>query len=466
MSTAVKTTVTELPESRVRVQAEVPADEVERRLEQKARALGRDLKIPGFRKGKVPAPLVIQRIGREAVLDQTVRDTLGHWYSDAIVDAGIVPVGDPELDLGVLPGAGEALTFSIEIGVQPKATLGEYRGLEVGRREPTVDEQDVDREIEGLRERLARLETVERPAAAGDFVVIDYAGSIGGEPFEGGEGRDQLVELASGRPIPGFEEGLVGASAGEQRTIELSFPDDYGNAELAGRAASFDVTVKEVKEKLLPEIGDDFATDAGFDAVEELREDIRTRLRAIEEQRIESEFMEAALDAATANAKIDVPATLVQARATEQWERTLHTLSHQGISKDTYVNVSGRSEEQLLEEIAPEAEQALRRESVIAAIVEAEGVDPTDEDLLQALRPVAERERTTPEKLLAGLQSSGRVESVRADLAARKAVELIAAEATPIAASKAQARERLWTPDKEQRSSEGGAEGRLWTPGS
>jgi trigger factor len=466
MATAVKTTVTELPESRVRVEAEVPAEEVERRLEQKARALGRDLKVPGFRKGKVPAPLVIQRIGREAVLDETVRDTLGHWYADAIVDAGIAPVGDPELDLGALPGAGEALTFSIEIGVQPKAALGEYRGLEVGRREPAVNEEDVAREVEGLRERLAKLETVQRPAAAGDFVVIDYGGSIDGEPFEGGEGRDQLVELASGRLIPGFEEGLVGASGGEQRTVELTFPEDYGNTELAGRAASFDVTVKEVKQKLLPGLDDDFAADAGFDSVDELREDIRTRLRAIDEQRIETEFLEAALDAATAKAKIEVPQTLVQARAREQWERTLHALSHQGISKDTYLSVSGRSEEQLLAEIAPDAEQALRRESVIAAVVEAEGISPTDEDLAEALRPVAEREHTTPEKLLAGLESSGRIESVRADLAARQAVELIAAAAKPIAASKAEARERLWTPEKEQSSSEGAAGGRLWTPGS
>ena len=175
---AVKTTVTELPDSRVRLQVQVPPSELEGRLEHKANQLGRELKLPGFRRGKVPAPLVIQRIGREAVLEEAVRDTLSSWYSDAIETAGIVPVGDPQVDLGDLPPQGEALEFSIEIGVLPKAELGEYEGLEVARREPAVEEEQIEQEIDAMRERLARLETAERPAAEGDFVVVDYVGSL------------------------------------------------------------------------------------------------------------------------------------------------------------------------------------------------------------------------------------------------------------------------------------------------
>jgi trigger factor len=234
---ALKTTVTELGDSRVRLQVQVPPGEVEGRLERKAQQLGRELKLPGFRRGKVPAPLVIQRIGREVVLEEAVRDTLSSWYSDAIESAGIVPVGDPQLDLGELPSHGQALEFSIEIGVLPKAELGDYKGLEVGRREPEVADEQIQQEIDAMRERLARLQTAERPAAAGDFVVVDYVGSLAGEasdgerswePFAGGEGRDQLVELGSGNLIPGFEEGLLGAVAGETRTIALTFPADYG----------------------------------------------------------------------------------------------------------------------------------------------------------------------------------------------------------------------------------------------
>jgi trigger factor len=198
----VKTTVTELPDSRVRVQVEVPPDEVEGRVEQRARQLGRQLKLPGFRKGKVPAPLVLQRVGREAVLDEAVRDSLASWYSDAIVTAGIVPVGDPKVDLGDLPPQGQALEFSIEIGVLPKAELGEYEGLDVARRQATAADELIEQEVEAMRERLARSDTVEREAGDGDYVVVDYVGYLSpedpssgeaAEPFEGGEGRDQLV---------------------------------------------------------------------------------------------------------------------------------------------------------------------------------------------------------------------------------------------------------------------------------
>jgi trigger factor len=238
-----QTTVTELPESRVRVEAEVPAKEVERSLEQAAKALGKDMKMPGFRAGKVPTPVVIKRFGREAVLDQAVRASLGKWYVEALEASAIVPVGDPDLDLSDLPDPGEPMKFSFEIGVRPTAELGDYKGIEVARREPEPDPADVDAELEQLRERSARLDTVEEAAVKGDFVVMDYVGSIDGEEFDGGTGRDQMVELGTGRLIPGFEEQLEGASAGEERTVSLSFPDDYGAEHLQGKAAEFAVTV-------------------------------------------------------------------------------------------------------------------------------------------------------------------------------------------------------------------------------
>lgn len=466
VSAGLKTTVTELPESRVRVKVEVPPDEIEVRLERKARQLGREMRLPGFRRGKVPAPLVIQKVGREIVLEETVRDTLGNWYSDAIDNAGIVPVGDPQLDLNDMPKQGAALEFSIEIGVLPTAKLGDYRGLEVGRRKVAVEDEAIQSEIEGLRERLARLETVERPASSDDFVVVDYLGSIDGEPFKGGEGRDQLVELGSGNLIPGFEQGLEGAGAGETRTIELSFPPDYTSQELAGRDASFEVTVKEVKHKLLPEADENFAVDMGFDSLEELTEDIRTRLGEADGKRADAEFREAALDAAVVSAHVETPETLVQAKAREMWDRMLHSLSHRGISREAYLKITGREEDDLIAELLPEAAQSLCREAVIAAVVAAEGIVPSEEDLLEVVAPTAEREGMEPQKLLAQLRESGRIEEIREDLAARQAVELIASEAKPIPIEQAQAREKLWTPESEEQAG-GGTEtaaARLWTP--
>jgi len=452
---AVKTTVTELGDSRVRVDAEVGVEELERRMADTARRLGQGMKMPGFRKGHIPPPVVIQRVGREAVLDEAVRSTIGRWYVDALDDAAIHPVGDPDIDLGDLPPEGQPLTFTIEIGVRPPAQLGEYKGIDVARREPAAPPEAVDAELEALRDRAARLEPSDEPAATEDFVVIDYTGRLvvedgDDEPFAGGEGRDQPVQLGAGQLIPGFEDQLIGASAGDEREVRVSFPGDYGAEHLAGRDAAFAVTVKAVQRKQLPELDDDFASDtAGFDTLDELREDIAAKLREADERRAEGEFREAALDAVVSASTVTVPPALVQARAQELWERMLHSLSHQGINKEAYLQIADRSEEAILAEAAPEAEQQLRREAVLAAVIEAEQIEPSDGDVLDALQATAARENTSPEKLMARLDKAGRLDELREDLAQRAAVDLIAEHANPIDPERAKARERIWTPGKD-----------------
>jgi len=432
--TPVSTSVIELPESRVRVEAQVPPDEVEKRVAQAAKALGRSMRVPGFRAGKAPAPVVIKRVGREAVLDEAVRGSIGEWYSAAIDDAAIVPVGEPELDLGELPSHGEPLNFSIEIGVRPEATLGDYKGLAVEKAEPGPSDEAIDAEVEQLRERSGRLETVERAAGEGDFVVMDYAGSIGGEAFAGGEGRDQMIELGSGRLVPGFEEQLTGASAGDERTVKITFPEDYGAEELAGQEAEFAVTVKEVKAKDLPAVDDDLAAEAGFDTLDELRDDIRERLAEGEERRVEAAFREAVLDAAVDNATIEVPEPLVEARSRELWDQMLHSLSHQGISKEMYLQISGREEDEIVAEGKVDAERQLKREAVLAAIVAAESIEPSEEEVLEALEEAAPSEGTSAKKLLERMRSARRLDTFKAELANRKALDLLAESATPTAA--------------------------------
>jgi trigger factor len=461
-SQPVTTTVTELPESRVRVQAEVPAQEVEKRVAQAARGLARNLRVPGFRAGKAPPPVVIKRVGREAVLDEAVRDSLAGWYAAAIDAARIVPVGEPELDMGALPAEGEPLRFSIEIGVRPKAALGAYKDLEVGRREPEVTDEQVQEEVDRLRERGAKLETVERPAQRGDFVVMDYLGSIDGTPFEGGEGRDQMVELGSGRLVPGFEAQLEGAAAGEERTIHIAFPEDY-HPELASKHAEFAVTVKEVKAKELPELDDELAAEAGFDTLDELRADIRERMSEAQATEIESEFRQAALDSAVKAATVELPDALVEARSRELWEQMVHTLSHQGISREAYLRIAGQEEDQIVEAGKEDAAQTLRREAVLAAIVEAEGIEPTDEEVMEAVEQAAP-EGGSSQRLFDRLKSAGRIDELRTDLAQKKAVDLVADTAKAITVEQAQARDKLWTPDKGDRPE--GARGGLWTPGA
>jgi len=434
-TSTVTASVTELPESRVKIEAQVAPDEIARRVDQHARKLGRDFKLPGFRKGKVPAALVIKQVGREAVLDEAIRAELGRWYVQALEASGVVPVGDPDVDLGDLPGEGEFLTFTVEIGVRPTATLGDYKGVEAPKADPTPTDEQVDAEVQQLRERMARLETVERAAASGDYVVMDYEGSIDGELFDGGAGRDQLLELGSGQLIPGFEDQLEGSSAGDERTVEVMFPDDYQAEHLAGKAAKFAVTVKEVKAKELPGLDDDFASDAaGFDTLAELREDLGNKLREAAEARTENEYREAVLDAVVANATVEVPDALIAARAKEMWERMLHSLSHQGISREMYMQISGQDEEAVLEQAKPDAEVALRRDAVIAAVVEVEAIEPSDGDVLDVLQASAARENMAVEKLRDKLEQQGRLAEIKDDLAQRQALDLLVEHATAVPA--------------------------------
>jgi trigger factor len=445
----VKTEVTELADSRLRLDAEVPGDEVESSVQRAAAALGRELRIPGFRKGKVPPAMVLQRVGREAVLEQAVRESLPVWYEQALIQSGARTVGDPKLELKELPDQGQPLSFSIEVAVVPEAKLGRYRELEVGRREPEVPSEAIDTEIERLREAFAQAESVERPIEPGDYAVVDFIGKVDGEPFQGGEARDYMLEVGGGRLIEGFEEQLVGAQTGDRRAVEVDFPDEYEAEELQGRHAVFDVEIKDVKKKELPAVDDAFASQASeFDTIAELRADI------------EEEFRQAAVDAAVDEAGIELPDELIAARADEMWSRTEEALRRRGIDPDAYLRASGKTREEIVEETKADAAQQLRRESMLEAVADAEGIEVSDEEFLEVLGSPGDEE-AAPEKLLERLKETGRDVPIRRDLRLRKAAELIAESATPIEMDRAKAREKIWTPEKER---EGAATG-LWTPG-
>jgi trigger factor len=450
----------------VRVEVEVPSEALESELRSAATELGRELRIPGFRKGKVPPEVVLRQVGREAVMDEAVRRGLPGWYEQAVSEAGINAVGDPKLDLTDLPERGLPLSFTIEVGVVPPAKLGDYKGLEVGRREASVDPQEVQAELERLRESLASLETVERAAGNGDFVVIDFVGSVDGEPFEGGDARGHLVELGSGRLIPGFEEQLDGIAAGDERDVKVTFPDDYPAEHLAGKDASFAVEAKEVKEKRLPDLDDEFAVEAGgYDSLDELRAELEQRIAEAHEREIEGEFREAAVDAAVAAADVEIPHELVHAKAHEMWHRTSRRLASQGIDSQRYLELSGKTEEELVVESESDAELALRREAVLAAIVAAEGIEVADEEVEQALREAAGPDAGDKQvqRALKRARAQGADEALREDIAMRKAVDLLVENAKSIPADQAAAREKLWTPDKEKDES-GSAQ--IWTPDS
>jgi trigger factor len=464
-----QTTLQELPNSRVEVAVAVPAADVEKATSRAARAMAKEMRMPGFRAGKAPPSLVIQRLGFGPVLQEAIREALPEWYELALFDAGVSPIGDPSIEMVSTPEAeGEGLQFKFEVGVRPEAQLGGYKGLEVGKEEKEVPDEIVDTEVERVREGFARLEPVEREAAEGDSLLIDFEGFLDGSPFQGGAAEDYLLALGSGSLIEGFEEQLTGAKAGEEREVKVTFPADYQAEHLAGEDAVFKVKVKEVREKVLPDLDDDFASDASeFDTLEELRDDIREKVGAALGSRAEEDFRVAAIDAAVAEATVEVPEELATARATERWERMERQLTGRGMDPGQFLQMQGKSREELIDETKPDAEKELRREAVVTAIAEAEAIEVSEEEMVEALAHSAEHERTTPEKLLERLRESGRDAMIREDLRARKAIELVAEAAKPIPKEdadgrqeKAEAREKLLAPDEGKAKS-----GELWTPG-
>jgi trigger factor len=470
-----QTTVTELPDSKVKIEVAVEPERFSKRIDRAAKDLAGEMKMPGFRKGKVPPQMVIQRIGRDAVVEQALRDALPEWYEQALLDSGVAPIGDPKLDVGDLPGDGEGLEFTIEVGVRPKAELGDYKGLEVGKAEIEVPEDAISDEVERLREAFGSLAPVERPAAAGDAVVIDFEGTIDGEPFEGSASKDFTIELGGEGLLPEFDAALSGASAGDERTVEVSFPEDHEPAEIAGKTATFAVTVKEVREKNLPELDDDFASEASeFETLDELREDIRSRVAEAMGQRAEADFREATVDAVAANAKLEIPHDLVHARAHEMWERIERQLASRGIDPQTYAQMQGKDRHDLINEAEEDAERALRREAVLAAVADAEQIEPSDDELIEALGPG--EGKNDPRKLFARLKETGRDSLLRDEIRLRKAADFVFEQAKPIPMEQAAAREQIWTPEKgaddaeASSSPEGdppaGKAGELWTPGS
>ncbi len=452
-------TTTELPESRVRLEATVPAELLERSIERAAKQVGRNMRVPGFRAGKIPPKLVVQRVGREAIVDEAIRADLNEWYEKAIRAANIQPIGQPEVGEVEMPDEGKPFVFNAEVGVVPTVDASKFDGLEVGKDDGKVDDEAIDREIELLRDRFARLETAERPVADGDFVVIDYLGKLEGEPFPGGEGKNQLLEIGSGRFIPGFEEQLVGLSAGDEKVITVNFPEEYGAAELAGQEATFDVVVHEVKAKDLPVLDDDFALEVGgVDTIDELRKDIAARLAEGEAERTNQLFRLATLDAAAKKAGVEVPHALAYEHAHQEFHRMMHRFQHQGISQDIYLQSVGKTHDEVVEEAVPGAERQVARQAVVMAVVAAEGLTATDEEVEEAIAPLAAQEKISVKKAWARLDGRGQIDALRRDLAENKAVDLLVERAKVITVAAAKKAGTAWTPSRAEQDENPG----LW----
>lgn len=457
--------VTTLEENRVRLDVSVPQDEVKKELDRAVRKLAREVRIPGFRAGKVPPAVIMQRMGRDAVVDEMLRGALGSWYSDAVSETGLAPIDEPELDLDGVPEEGD-LRFTATVQVRPRATLGTWKGLSVGKAEPQIDEADLDTQLEGVRQKAARLSPVERPAQAGDFAVIDFEGHSNGRKLRTAGARDYLAELGAGKLVPDFDEQLTGASAGDVLEFSVTYGPDDQRGELSGRTVDYTVTVKQVQERILPELDDDLALEhTEFETLDALRADIRAKLEERAQGEVDELFRRMAIDAVVADSTVEVPQVMTDRRVGAILNQTAQRLP-EGVSFEDYLAATGQEIDKIIEELRPDAEMAIRRELVVEAIAEDEGIEITDEQIEEQVRTDAEATGRAPERLIEDLKRHGGWETMREELRTRAAVDALLAATQAIPMEQAEARERLWTPE-DAREEEGAQEpaGKLWTPG-
>jgi trigger factor len=444
------TTVEELPDNRVRLTVQVPSHDVHHAVEHASNDLAESVKIPGFRKGKVPRELLLQRIGRERLMTEAVESHIGGWFWNAAARTRLRPIAQPEYDFELPSSAEQDWEFTATFPVQAKPEVADWTQLEVGREEMDVPEELIQAELDALRATVATLAPVEgRPVADGDTVIVDLIGS------DGDSRKDYVIELGRGAVVEEIENGLVGMSAGE--TKELSF-------ELAdGSTQSITATVKETKEKVLPPVDDDLARAASeFETLGELRADIEGRMKEQIDAEIESRFRAEAADALVAASKVDAAGPLVEARTRELLRGVARQVEARGVPLETFLAMTGQSPEDLISRLEEEAQRSVARELVLEAAADKLGIDVPDSEVEAVVREQAELVGDDEvEEALVELRESGRFETLRDDLRLRQALDRIAAEVKPIPKAQAEAREAIWTPDKEKPATET----KLWTPG-
>ena len=444
----VKTKVEELPESRVRLDVEVPEADVAHAFEHAASDMAETLRLPGFRKGKAPVPVVIARVGREAVWQEALRGHLDSWFWSAAETSGIRPVASPEVEFDDLPDDGGTFKFSATVAVMPKPEVGDWSTLEVPYAEAEVPAEAVDAEVDRLRETVAELAPAEgRAVQEGDTVVLDIVGE--GVPPQ----RDYVTEVGADRLVNEIDDALPGMERGATKSVDIQGAEGQ---------LPVDVTVKEIKEKVLPEADDELARSASeFETLGELRSEIESRLLEQLTEELEIRFREAAVDALVGASKVETVEPLVERRTAELWSGIARSLQARGISTETYLTMTGQSADEVVARLRAEAEQSLARELVLDAAAEKIGVEVSDEEIDELIESQSEEGDDIDESKRL-LQENGGYERIRADLRLKKALDEIVAGVQRIPVDLAKARERLWTPEKER----GGSGMKIWTPGS
>ncbi len=403
---------------------EVSAEKVSKGLDTAFQKVVKKVSVPGFRKGKVPRSLFEKRFGVESLYQDALDILLPDAYGNAIDETGIEPVDRPEIDIEQME-KGKDLIFKATVTVKPEVTLGEYKGLEIEELDTTVTDEDVQNELETLQNRQAELVVKEEGTAEnGDTVVIDFNGFVDGEEFEGGKAENYSLEIGSNSFIPGFEEQLIGVKAGESKDVEVTFPEEYHAAELAGKPATFKVTVHEIKAKELPELDDEFAKDVDeeVETLEALKEKIRTRLEDSKKHEAEHHLRDSLVEKAADNAQVEIPEVMVENEVNRMLQEFEQRLQMQGMNLELYFQFSGQDESALREQMKEEAEKRVKNNLTLEAIAKAENLEVTDEEVNEELEKMSGMYNMSTNDIKAAL---GGVEGIKADLKLQKAVDFL-----------------------------------------
>lgn len=386
--------------NQVTLEIKVSAEDFEKAIQESYIKNRKRFNIPGFRKGKAPRKIIEMQYGEGIFYEDAINIALPKEYDKAIEEHNLEPVDRPDVDIEEIK-KGEDLIFTVTVTVKPEVTLGEYKGIEVEKIEYNVTDEDVEKELDRMRDLNSRLISVEdRPVQKDDTVIIDYKGFVDGVQFEGGTAENQSLVIGSGRFIPGFEDQLIGANKGDEVEVKVTFPEEYHAEDLAGKDAVFNVTIKEIKFKELPELDDEFAKDVSeFETLDELKADIRKKLEENAKTRAEREIREKVLDKVVANTEIDIPEVMVETEVDNMLTDFDFQLRYQGLDLEKYLQFTNTKIEDLRKQMRDDAYNRVKTSLVLEAIEAKENIEATDEDVEKEIEKLAEQNRTTVEKM-------------------------------------------------------------------
>ena len=416
--------------SKVELEIEVEAEKLADALNQAYKKVVKNISLPGFRKGKVPRPVLESRFGPEILYEDALEILVPEAYDKAVKETGIEPLESPQIDL-IQMEKGKPVIFKAVVDVKPEVKLGEYRGIPVTQEIREVAEVDVENRLSQLQEQHATLHVVEEGAVEeGDLAVIDFTGYIDGEPFDGGTAEGYSLEIGSGMFIDNFEEQLVGMKPGEEKDVKVTFPENYHEERLAGKQAVFKVKLNEIKRKELPELNDDFAKEISeFDTLAELKDDILNKLKEQEEQHAKTLVENKIIEQVAAAAEVELPDVLVEREIDRQLNEMEQYLRMQGLTLEKFLETAQKSLDDLREQHRPEAEKRVKANLVLDAIIAKEGIAATDEEIEERIKKFAESYNQDVQVIKDYFAAQGQLDVIRQEIQFRKAIDFLVAEA-------------------------------------